>query len=254
MKLQIGSTRRQSWQAHIPVFSVLLLSELVKSKGIDIFRKSTTIHCAKKFSQCSSKVIINWVIFTKSFHHFLKTRFAVQLFPTSCGKLISTFFVEKWRGVITTGKDVKTDHCISVVFLRLNIWHLQYLSSCTSVTIEDQISGIKRCQCHVKISLSPECDLMMTGLLELIAWFACTISLNSASSCVNTRLSMEMTSDIDNRWQYPSVDRYMLVVLSVFNVFLLLSISQSRESLRSWDLFSFSCRKSLVSQILTPLT
>ena len=44
---------------------------------------------------------------------------------------------------------------------------------------------------------------------------------------------MEMTSDIDNRWQYPSVDRYRLVVLSVFNVFFLLSISQSRESLRS---------------------
>ena len=44
---------------------------------------------------------------------------------------------------------------------------------------------------------------------------------------------MELTSDIDNRWQYPSVERYGLVVRSVFNVFLLLSITQSKESLIS---------------------
>ena len=55
--------------------------------------------------------------------------------------------------------------------------------------------------------VSPECDLMMTGLLELIACFASTISLKSGSSCVDTRPSMELTTDIDNRWQYPSVDR-----------------------------------------------
>ena len=83
------------------------------------------------------------------------------------------------------------------------------------------------------MSVSPECDLMMTGLLKLIACFACTISLKSASSCVDTRLFMELTSDIDNRWQYPSVDRYGLVVRSVFNVFLLLSITQSKKSLIS---------------------
>ena len=66
---------------------------------------------------------------------------------------------------------------------------------------------------------------MMTGLLELIAYFPCTINLKSASSCVDIRLSMELISDIDDRWQYPSVDRYRIVVLSVFNVFLLLSIN-----------------------------
>ena len=47
------------------------------------------------------------------------------------------------------------------------------------------------------------------------------------------------------------MDRYRLVVLSVFNVFLLLSISQLKESLISGDLFSFSCWKALVSWILT---
>ena len=88
---------------------------------------------------------------------------------------------------------------------------------------------------------------MKTGLLELIACCACTISLKSASSCVDIRLSMELTSDIDNRWQYPYVDRYRLAVLSVFNVFLLLSINQLKKSLISCDLFSFSCRKTLVS-------
>ena len=40
---------------------------------------------------------------------------------------------------------------------------------------------------------------------------------------------MGVTSDICNRRQYPSVDRYRLVVLSVFNVFLLLSISQLKK-------------------------
>ena len=44
---------------------------------------------------------------------------------------------------------------------------------------------------------------------------------------------MELTSDIDNYWQYPSADRYSLVVLSVFNVFHLLSISQPKKSLIS---------------------
>ena len=62
---------------------------------------------------------------------------------------------------------------------------------------------------------------------------------------------MELTSDIDKRWQYPSVDMYRLVVLSVFNVFLLLSINQLKKSLISCHLFSFSCRKGLVSWILT---
>ena len=34
----------------------------------------------------------------------------------------------------------------------------------------------------IKMSASAECDLMMTELLELIACFACTISLKSAVS------------------------------------------------------------------------
>ena len=76
-----------------------------------------------------------------------------------------------------------------------------------------------------KMSLSPECDLMLTGLLESIACFSCTISLKSASPCVDTRLSMELTSHIDNRWQYPSVNRYRVAVLSEFNLFSLLLIS-----------------------------
>ena len=86
----------------------------------------------------------------------------------------------------------------------------------------------------IKMSVSPECDLMMTGVLESIAYTACTISLKSASSCIGTRLSMERASDIDNHFrQYPSVDRYRLVVRSVFNVFLLLLISQLKKSLIS---------------------
>ena len=103
----------------------------------------------------------------------------------------------------------------------------------------------------IKMSVSPECNLMMTGLLELIACFPCTVSLKSASSCVDIRLSMELTFCIDNSWQYLSVDRHRLVVLSVFNVSLLLSISQLKKSLINWDLFPFSCRKALVSRILT---
>ena len=99
---------------------------------------------------------------------------------------------------------------------------LIYLSSCYSATIADQIGGMSM---PWLTCLSSECDLLMTGLLELIAYFACTISLKSASSCVDIRLCMELISDIDNRWQYPSVDRYRIVVLSVFNVFLLLSIN-----------------------------
>ena len=63
----------------------------------------------------------------------------------------------------------------------------------------------------IKVPVSPECDLMMTGLLESIACFTCTISLKFSSSCVDIKLSMELTSDIDNRWQYP-VDRYRLVL------------------------------------------
>ena len=47
------------------------------------------------------------------------------------------------------------------------------------------------------------------------------------------------------------MDRYRLVVLSVFNVFLLLSISQLKKSLISGNLFLFSCWKALVSWILT---
>ena len=129
--------RRQDWQVHIFVFSVLLLSELVESKCTDIFCTSTTIHCANKFAKCSTKVIINWVIFTKSWHSFLWTRYAVHYFPT-------------WRVAFTSDEGVKTDGCISVVFLHLNIWHLRYLSSCTSATIEDQTGGLKRCQCHDK--------------------------------------------------------------------------------------------------------
>ena len=101
-----------------------------------------------------------------------------------------------------------------------------------------------------KMSVTPECDLMTTGLLESIACFTCTISLKSTSSCVDTRLPMKLTSDIDNRWQYPSTNRYRLVVLSEFNLFLLLSMNQSKKSLISWHLFSFSCRKALVSWIL----
>ena len=81
----------------------------------------------------------------------------------------------------------------------------------------------------IKMSVSPECDLMMTGLLKSIACFAYTIGLKSASSCFDTRISMKLTSDIDNSWQYPSVDRYSLVVQSLFNIFLLLSISQSKK-------------------------
>ena len=103
----------------------------------------------------------------------------------------------------------------------------------------------------IKMSVSPECNLMMTGLLESIACFPCTVSLKSASSCVDIRLSMELTFCIDNSWQYLSVDRHRLVVLSVFNVSLLLSISQLKKSLINWDLFPFSCRKALVSRILT---
>ena len=127
------------------IFSVLLHSELVELKGIDIFCTSTTIHCAKEFAKCSTKVIINRVIFTKSCHHFLKSRFAVQCFPTCCFPL-----AEKWRGVITPGDGVETYLCISVVFLDLSIWHLYYLSSYTSATIEDQFGRVKRCQCHDK--------------------------------------------------------------------------------------------------------
>ena len=84
-----------------------------------------------------------------------------------------------------------------------------------------------------KMSVTPECDLITTGLLESIACFACTIILKSASSCVDTRLPMELTSDIDNRWQYPSANRYRLVVLSEFNLFLLLSMNQLKKSLIS---------------------
>ena len=103
----------------------------------------------------------------------------------------------------------------------------------------------------IKISVFPECNLMMTGLLESIACFPRTISIKSASSCVDIRLSMELTLYIENSWQYLSVDRHKLVVLSVFNVFLLLSISQLKKRLISWDLFPFLCRKALVSRILT---
>ena len=103
----------------------------------------------------------------------------------------------------------------------------------------------------IEISVSPECDLMMTGLLESIACFPWTPNLKSASSCFDIRLSMELTFYIENSWQYLSVDRHRLVVLSVFNVSLLLSISQLKKSLISWDLFPFSCRKELVSRILT---
>ena len=81
----------------------------------------------------------------------------------------------------------------------------------------------------IKMSAPAECDLMMAGLLELIACFACTICLKSAASWFVIRLSMEVRSDVGNRWQCPSVDRYRLVVLSVFNVFLLLSISQLKK-------------------------
>ena len=102
-----------------------------------------------------------------------------------------------------------------------------------------------------KVFVSAESHLMMTGMLESIACFACTISLKSASSCFDIRLSMEVTSDIGNCWQYPSVDRYRLVLLSAFNVFLLLSINHLEKSLISRDLFSFSCRKALVPWILT---
>ena len=103
----------------------------------------------------------------------------------------------------------------------------------------------------IEISVSPECDLMMTGLLESIACFPWTANLKSASSCFDIRLSMELTFYIENSWQYLSVDRHRLVVLSVFNVSLLLSISQLKKSLISSDLFPFSCRKELVSRILT---
>ena len=156
---------------------------------------------------------------TKSCHHFFKTRFAVHCFRTSCFPLAG-----KWKGVITSGDRVKIDQCISVVFHNLIIWHSHYLSSCTSATIEDQTGGMKLYECHDKVPVSPECDLMMTVLMELIACFTCTISLKFSSSCVDLKLSMELTSDIGSCWQYP-VHRYRLV-LSVFNVFLLLSISQ----------------------------
>ena len=71
----------------------------------------------------------------------------------------------------------------------------------------------------IKMSVSPECDLMMTGLLESIACFASTTSLKSASSCVDIRSLMELRSDIDNRWQYPSVTGNSLL----FSVNLMLS-------------------------------
>ena len=81
-----------------------------------------------------------------SYHHFLETRFAVHYSLTCCLPL-----AEKWRRLITLGEGKKTDQYISVVFLDLNIWHYSsYISSCTSATIEDQIGGIKRCQCHDK--------------------------------------------------------------------------------------------------------
>ena len=82
----------------------------------------------------------------------------------------------------------------------------------------------------IKVSVSPECDLM-TGLLESIACFACTISLKSTSSCADIRLSMELTSYTDNGWQYFSMDRYRQVILIEFNVFLLLLITQLKKSL-----------------------
>ena len=41
---------------------------------------------------------------------------------------------------------MKTNQWISVVFLDLNIWHLHYLSSCTSATIIDQVGPtLKNC-------------------------------------------------------------------------------------------------------------
>ena len=137
VKLYSGLARRQGWQVHILIFSFLFLSKLVESKGTDIFRTSTTIHSANKFVKCSTKVIINRVIFTKSCHNFLKTRFAVHFFPTCCFPL-----AKKWRGGITPSEGMKTNQCISVVFLDLNIWHSYYRSSCTSATIKDQIGGM----------------------------------------------------------------------------------------------------------------
>ena len=94
--------------------------------------------------------------------------------------------------------------------------------------------------------VSPECDLMMTGLVELIACFTCTISLKSATSCVYTRLSMKPTSDIDYFWQYSLWTGKGLL----FAVYVMFSFCQLKKSLRSWGLFSFSCRKALVSWIL----
>ena len=52
----------------------------------------------------------------------------------------------------------------------------------------------------IKMSVSAECGQIMTGLLESIACFACTISLKSASSGFGMRRSMELTSDIGSRW------------------------------------------------------
>ena len=220
------------------IFSVLLHSELIESKGIGTFRMSTTIHCANAFAKCSAKVIINRVVFTKSFHHFLKATFAVNCFLSCCFPL-----VEKWRGLSTPGEGVKTDQGISFVFLDLNNWRLYYLSSCTSATIEYQIGGIKWCQCHDKdvcvCRIWPDYDWSV-GIDSMFCMY------HQPKICLFMFWHQAVYGSDIWYWQslaISSCGQVQIVVLSAFNVFLQLLINQLKKILISRDLFDFHVRR-----------
>ena len=128
------------------LFSLFYFSlNLLNRRVLTSFAHSPPYITQKNLSSVLQRSSSTFTIFTKSCHHFLKTRFSVHCFPTCCFSL-----VEKWRGVNTPDKGLKTDQSISVVFFDLNIWHSHYLSSCNSATIKDQVGRIKQNQCHDK--------------------------------------------------------------------------------------------------------
>ena len=158
------------------------------------------------------------------------------MFSFPCGRMKSCYHTQRMHGNQSIKQPIKSLLSSSLISTDKSILSFS-LHLCQYRKLN---WSRRRCHGHYNSSL--------TGLLELTACCACTISRKSVSSCLESKLSTKLISaDNDNCWQDPSVDKWRFVIVSMFNTFILFTISQLKKILISQDLVSLSCRKAFVS-------
>ena len=109
------------------------------------------------------------------------------------------FLEEECAGVITPSEDMETNQTFRLCS-STSISHICTIYLATPVPVlRIKIVQQKDLKAIIKICVSPQCDLIMTGLLELTACFSCTTSRKPASSCLEIKLQTKLISDNNNR-------------------------------------------------------